>query len=134
MLTIDIEKTGDIAIVRCIGRIVRGESVATLRNTVVSKTNTRVILLDLSDVEAIDAGGLSAMVSLYHWSRSRGVQFSLVNPSHFIHEVLVRTGLDQVLEISKFEDLLAVLRSDLRGMSNRAMPPRHLPMAAACRA
>ncbi len=131
MLTIDIEKTGDIAIVRCIGRIVRGESVATLRNTVVSKANTRVILLDLSDVEAIDAGGLSAMLSLYHWSRARDVQFSVVNPSHFIHEVLVRTGLDQVLEISKFENLISVLRSDLKPLPHRATPTGQ---TMACRA
>jgi anti-anti-sigma factor len=132
MLTIDIEKTGDVAIVRCIGRIVRGESVATLRNTVVSGADTRVILLDLSYVEAIDAGGLSAMLSLYHWSRARGVQFSLVNPSHFIHEVLVRTGLDQVLEVSKFEDLLLVLRSQMAQLPTQAAHARHQPVPACC--
>jgi anti-anti-sigma factor len=133
MLTIDIEKTGEVAIVRCIGRIVRGESVSTLRNTVISGANTRVILLDLSDVEAVDAGGLSAMISLYHWSRSRGVQFSLVNPSHFIHEVLVRTGLDQILEVSNFEEVLTVLR-EAPLTSARTGHVGRFPQVACCQA
>src|SRR5277367_3375429 len=100
MLTIDVEKTGDVAIVRCSGRIVRGEEIFTLQDAVVSEKNTRIVVLDLSEVQMLDAGGLTALVALHHWAGSRGIQLKLVNPSHFVNEVLERTGLDRVFETS----------------------------------
>jgi len=109
MLTIDVEKTGDVAVVRCNGRIVRGAEVRTLRNAVVSENDTRIVVLDLSDVEMLDAGGLTALLSLHQWARSRGVQLKLVNPTHFVHEVLTRTRLDRVFDISSFDHALFIL-------------------------
>ena len=115
MLTIDIEKSGDVAVVRCAGRIVRGEEVCTLRNAVVSESDTRIVVLDLSEVESLDAGGLTALVSLHHWSRNHGIQLKLVNPSPFAHEMLARTGLNRVFDISSLHDALVVLSgSDCR--------------------
>jgi anti-anti-sigma factor len=109
MLTIDVEKTGDVAVVRCVGRIVRGAGVRTLRNAVFAETDIRIVVIDLSDVEMLDAGGLTALLSLHQWARSRNVQLKLVNPSHFVNEVLTVTGLDHVFEISRFEHALFVL-------------------------
>lgn len=109
MLNINVEKTGDVAVVRCAGRIVRGTEVFTLRNAVFSAKDIRIVVIDLSDVEMLDAGGLTALLSLLQWARSRNVQLKLVNPSHFVNEVLTRTGLDRVFEISTFEHALFVL-------------------------
>src|SRR5579864_704223 len=109
MLTIDVEKTGDVAVVRCTGRIVRGAEVRTLRNAVFAEKDIRVVVIDLSDVETLDAGGLTALLSLQQWAQSRKVQLKLVNPSHFVNEVLTRTGLDHVFDISTFEHALFVL-------------------------
>ncbi len=109
MLTIDVEKTGDVAVVRCVGRIVRGAGIRTLRNAVFSEKEIRIVVIDLSDVEMLDAGGLTAQLSLQQWARSRSVQMKLVNPSHFVNEVLTVTGLDHVFEISRFEHALFVL-------------------------
>jgi len=60
---------------------------------------------------------------LQEWAWSRNVQLKLVNPSHFVCEVLTRTGLNRVFEISKFEHALFVLG---------APDCRHLKYAAAC--
>lgn len=109
MLTIDVEKSGDVAVVRCGGRIVRGEEVCTLRNAVVAQKASRIVVLDLSDVESVDAGGLTTLLSLHEWARSRGVQLKLVNPSHFVYEVLTRTKLDRVLDISNLHHALHVI-------------------------
>jgi anti-anti-sigma factor len=109
MLTIDTETMGDVAVVRCNGRIVRGEAIFTLRNAVVSETDTRIVVLDLSEVESLDAGGLTALLSLHHWTRSHAIQLKLVNPSNFVREVLERTRLDRVFNISSFHDALQVL-------------------------
>jgi anti-anti-sigma factor len=109
MLTIDVEKTGDVAVVRCVGRIVRGAEVRTLRNAVFAEKDIRIVVIDLSDVETLDAGGLTALLSLQQWAQSRKVQLKLVNPSHFVNEVLLRTGMDRVFDISSFEHALFVL-------------------------
>ena len=109
MLTMDVEKTGDVAVVRLSGRIVRGEEVRSLRNAVVSEKDSRVVVLDLSEVESLDAGGLTTLLSLHQWARSRGVQLKLVNPSHFVHEILTRTKLDHVFDISTLDHALYVL-------------------------
>jgi anti-anti-sigma factor len=109
MLTIDVEKTGDVAVVRCVGRMVRGAGLRTLKNAVLSEKNVRIVVIDLSDVETLDAGGLTALLSLQQWARNCNVQLKLVNPSHFVNEVLTRTGLNRVFEISKFEHALFVL-------------------------
>ena len=115
MLTLDTEKTGDVAVVRCSGRIVRGEEVCTLRNAVVSERNTRIVVLDLSEVASLDAGGLTALVLLHHWTRNHGIQLKLVNPSPFVHEMLERTRLNRVFDISSLHDALVVLSgSDCR--------------------
>jgi anti-anti-sigma factor len=109
MLTIDVEKTGDVAVVRCVGRIVRGAEVRTLRNAVFAEKDIRIVVIDLSDVDMLDAGGLTALLSLQQWAQSRKVQLKLVNPSHFVNEVLIRTGMDRVFDISSFEHALFVL-------------------------
>ena len=87
MLNINVEKTGDVAVVRCVGRIVRGTEVFTLRNAVFSAKDIRIVVIDLSDVEMLDAGGLTTLLSLLEWARSRNIQLKLVNPSHFVNEV-----------------------------------------------
>jgi anti-anti-sigma factor len=109
MLTVNAEKTGDVAVVNCTGRLARGESAAALRHAVVAQKEMRVIVLDLTDLEFIDAGGLGTLVSLHHWSHGRGIQLKLVNPAPFVGDMLARTGLDRVLDVSSFADPLWVL-------------------------
>src|SRR6478735_4034526 len=109
MLTIDVEKSSGVAVVHCSGRLVRGAEVCTLRNAVVSEKTTRIVVLDLSQLEFMDGGGLNALVSLHHWTRNHGIQLKLVNPSRFVHEMLTRTRLNRVFDISSLHDALRVL-------------------------
>jgi anti-anti-sigma factor len=109
MLTIDVEKNGDVAVVHCSGRLVRGVEVSTLRNAVVSQKTTRIVVLDLSQVEFMDAGGLNALVSLHHWTRNLGIQLKLVNPSRLVREMLTSTRLNRVFDISSLHDVLTIL-------------------------
>jgi anti-anti-sigma factor len=108
MLTVRVERAEDVAIVNVSGRIVRGHE-STLQNAVHTEECARVIVLDLTDVETIDAGGLNLLVSLHRWTESRRAHLKLVNPRPFVYEMLTRTHLDCVFDISTFHHALAVL-------------------------
>jgi anti-anti-sigma factor len=133
MLTIDVEKAGDVAVVHCGGRLVRGAEVATLRSAVVSEKTTRIVVLDLSQLEFIDGGGLNALVSLHHWTRNHGIQLKLVNPSHFVNEMLTRTRLNRVFDISSLHDALRVLAGAECHHSRYAAGFMSLPQALAAK-
>jgi anti-anti-sigma factor len=76
---------------------------------VVSQKTTRIVVLDLSQVEFMDAGGLNALVSLHHWTCSHGIQLKLVHPSPLVREMLTRTRLNRVFDISSLHDVLTIL-------------------------
>src|SRR5690242_7081353 len=110
MFTVAVENTGNVAILRCAGRIVRGEAVSSLRNVVTSRTNMRIVVLDIACVEVLDAGGLSALLSLNEWTRNQGIQLKIVGPSPFIRRIFAITQLDHVLDISSLDQALQMLR------------------------
>jgi len=106
-------------VLQCAGRIVRGEALHLLKDVAVaSLTQTRVVVLDLSEVEMLDGGGLGMLVFLHRWTRDNGIQLKLVNPSNFAREVLERTGLTCVLHISSVDDAVEVLYSSDRATEN----------------
>lgn len=108
MLNVSVERAGDVVVIKSAGRIVRGQE-CVLRGVVTTQRAVRVIVLDLSDVESLDAGGLTLLVSLHHWAEDNRIQLKLVNPRPFVHEMLTRTHLDCVFDISSFDHALAVL-------------------------
>ena len=108
MLTVKTERAGDVAIIKCAGRIVRGQE-SILKTAVFQEKLARIIVLDLSDVESADAGGLTLLVSLHRWAESNRVHLKLVNPRPFVHEMLTRTHLDCVFDISTLDHALYVL-------------------------
>ena len=120
MLTIDVEKSGDVAMVRCVGRLVRGEKIRSLLQAVFSEKDTRMVVLDLSGLETLDGGGLAALLSLRQWALDRKVQLKLVNLSHFVREILGRTRLDRVFEISTLDRVIYALAGNNCQRANHA--------------
>jgi anti-anti-sigma factor len=108
-LRVDVSQSEDVAVLRCAGRIVRGGPVAVLKDAVISQKNTRIVILDLSDVEILDGGGLGMLVFLRRWTKENGIQLKLVNPSHLVRDLLERTRLADVFDISSVSDALAIL-------------------------
>jgi anti-anti-sigma factor len=98
MLSVMSENRGHAAILRCSGRIVAGEEAWTLYNTVISQQGKGVVVLDLTGVSGIDAGGLGVLVSLRRWARVGGVKLRLI-PSKAVQELLDLTGLGSQFEI-----------------------------------
>jgi anti-anti-sigma factor len=103
-LYIKTEQAGDVAVLQCTGRIVRGEALHLLKDAVTGLTRTRVIVLDLSGVRMIDCGGLGMLVFLHCWTRDNGIQLKVVNPSNFARQMLELTQLTIVLHVFSVED------------------------------
>ena len=97
---INTEQIGDVAVLQCAGRVGDPESLSVLKEAVTSLSELRVILLDMSSVEMLDARGLWMLVFLHNWACATGVQVKLVNPSKLVREMLEVTGLTSVLHVS----------------------------------
>lgn len=111
MLSIHIDNVGDIAIIECDGRIVRSDAALKLREAVNSQRDARIIVVDLSKVPALEAGGLGMIGFLHRWAKDHGIQIKLFNPRES-----VRCRLEQVSWMREFDiitrdemvDILAV--------------------------
>jgi anti-anti-sigma factor len=108
-LHIKSEQTGDVAVLQCAGRIVRGEALHLLKNAVTGLSQPRVVVLDLTEVDMVDGGGLGMLVFLHRWARDNDIQLKLVNPSSFVREMLGRTRLTCVFNISSVDDAVEIL-------------------------
>jgi anti-anti-sigma regulatory factor len=109
MLNVTVENIGELAVVECEGRIVQSEAAFRLREAVVSQTDARIVVLELSEVHAIEGGGIGMLVFLQQWARDHNIRFLLFNPSKS-----VRNGLKRARSISKFyiptiDEMMALL-------------------------
>ena len=96
-LQMDVVRKGEVALVRCRGRIVFGQEVDELRLSVLSllkKTNR--VVLHLAGIDQIDSEGLAGLVGLFISARNRGGELKLAEVSPKCREVLRVTRLDEV--------------------------------------
>lgn len=104
MLRIDIHATPQTAILHCTGRIVLGLEVETLRCMAESRAET-CLVLDLSEVHAIDAAGLGLLVELHCRAKNRNQGLRVMNPSRCVRALVTLTNLQSVLDVGYSEDL-----------------------------
>lgn len=117
-LHIDKKQTGDVAVLQCAGRIVSTESLCLLSDAVTGLSQSRVIVLDLSEVAMVGARGLGTLVSLHNWASANGIQLKLVNPSKLMREILDLTGLTSVLHVSSLDEVIEMFCSVDRTIEN----------------
>jgi anti-anti-sigma regulatory factor len=108
MLNLNVEKIGDVAVVHCEGRIVRSDAAFRLRDTVTQQRDARVVLLDLSDVGALEGGGLGMLVFLQMWTRAHGIQFKVFDPPAVVRQSLERAR-SAAIEIAGMGEVLSLL-------------------------
>ncbi len=106
MLRVMTENRGNAVIFRCTGRIVAGEEPWKLYNDVISQQGKRVVVLDLTGVSRIDAGGLGVLVSPRGWARFAGVELRVI-PSKLVEELLDLARLRSPFEIRSAEAALS---------------------------
>ena len=104
MLNATVQKVRDITVLRCHGRIVIGDAYTILRNAVLSQTHTRTLVLDLAQVDRIDAGGLGVLLGLREWAHANAIRLRLMNVMRHVEQVLELTKLDRVFEFCSAAD------------------------------
>jgi anti-anti-sigma factor len=107
MLKVHTKNLGSVAILCLQGRLLNDEA-ATLRRAVETQSQVRLLVLDLSRVSTIDAGGLGVMLELREHAQSKGIDFKLMNVSKLVSRLLEITGLDSVFEVTSAANVLPV--------------------------
>jgi anti-anti-sigma factor len=116
-LQYQVECLQDVAVIRCSGRMVRGAAVDAFRRRIEQLDRLRVLVLDLSEVDHLDAGGLGTLLLVRRWALQNSARMKLVNPPVFFRRVLEATHLNSVFEISSLKEALYILRPEC--------PPRY---------
>jgi anti-anti-sigma regulatory factor len=115
MLSVYIENIGEMAVIKCAGRIVRSEAAFKLREAVNSQSGARIIVLDLSEVSAIEGGGLGMLVFLQQWTHDHGIRLKLFNPRQSVRDRLEHVSFMQEFDIATLDEMMALLaRADGR--------------------
>lgn len=111
-LQYEIDRMQDVAVVRCSGRMVRGAALDTFRRSIDQLERLRVLVLDLSDIQQLDAGGLGTLLIVRRWAVQNSARLKLVNPPLFFRRILDATRLSSVFEISSLKEALYILRPE----------------------
>ncbi len=115
MLSVRSENIGDMAVIECEGRIVRSEAAFKLREAVTSQRGARIIVLDLSEVSAIEGGGLGMLVFLQRWAYDQDIRLKLFNPHQSVRDRLEQANSMQEFDIAALDEMMALLvRADSR--------------------
>jgi len=121
-LKFQVECLQDLAVVRCSGRMVRGAALDQFRRRIEQLMEqlerVRVLVLDVSAVEQLDAGGLGTLLQVRRWAAQRSVKVKLANPPAFFRRLLEATHLTSMFEISSLKEAICILRAN-------ECPPRY---------
>ena len=109
MFSVQVVESGHTAVLQCKGRIVRSDAAYALRETVTAQVTARVVVLDLSEVEALEGGALGMLVFLQRWTHDNGIKLKLFNPKAAVRRSLDRAGTVCNFELVSEVDVLAFL-------------------------
>jgi anti-anti-sigma factor len=110
-LKFQVECSQDVAVVNCSGRMVRGSALDEFRRRIEQLERVRVLVLDVSEVAQLDAGGLGTLLLVRRWAMQKSGKMKLVSPPVFFRRMLEVTHLAAVFEISSMKEAICILRS-----------------------
>jgi anti-anti-sigma factor len=112
MLQFLAQRSGEMVVLQCTGKIVAGEGLKGLQRTATTQ-RAAALIIDLRQVEALDAAGLGTFLRIKQWCDAQGMNLKFINPGKHVQEVLALTGLNSVLEVCPAptnDDVQAILR------------------------
>jgi len=103
-LSLQNQKSDDIVVVRCQGRIVMGAEITSLQHELEKLTVlTKKVVLHLGEVTFIDSVGLGALVRQFGTLRAKGGDLKLCQVSPFLLQVLQITNLLRIFPMHASE-------------------------------
>ena len=93
VLTFEIERDGDTAIVKCHGRLVAGTTEEFYQGVKDLLPQTKVVVVDLAELTYVDSSGLGTLVRLYTSARKLGCEFKLLHLGKQLRNLLKLTNL-----------------------------------------
>jgi anti-anti-sigma factor len=101
-----VHRNGDEVLLQCRGKLVAGRAIHVLR--LAAKTRPeRAVVLDLSQVPAMDAAGVGVLVELRHSLAAAGKQLRLSRVSSRVRRTIKLVRLDGVLELPNGQAMAA---------------------------
>lgn len=97
--TLEIDRAGDTATVRCIGRLVTGVNTSLYSQVSELIPQSKRIVLDLTGLTFMDSTGLGTLVRLYVVARSSGCSLELFNLGARVRELFRIANLLSVFTI-----------------------------------
>jgi anti-sigma B factor antagonist len=104
-LTLEIDRDGDTAIVRCTGRLIAGVSDFFYNKVKQLMPDHKRIVLDFTNLAQVDSMGIGSLVRLYVSAKSAGCELQLVNLGKRLRELLGITNLLSVFTICGESDI-----------------------------
>jgi anti-sigma B factor antagonist len=98
-LTLDVDRTGNAAVVRCSGKLVAGVNHLLYLEVSQLIPGSKRIVLDLTDLTHMDSTGLGTVVRLYVSAKSAGYSLELINLGKRIRQLLGVTNLFSVFTV-----------------------------------
>ena len=95
-LTLEIERADDVAVVKCHGQLVSGLTNVLYSNVRPLISEKKRVVLEMSEITAIDSVGLGTLVGLYTSSKTAGCELQLLNIGKRVRELL---GLTHLLDV-----------------------------------
>jgi anti-anti-sigma regulatory factor len=108
---VHVETVGEVAVVQCTGRLVHSDAAFRLRDVVLLHSTAGIVVVDLSEVETIEGGGLGMLAYLQRWAHDRHLKLKLFNPSHRVQDGLERAWMPR-LEIATTDELISLLKQE----------------------
>ena len=92
-LTLEVERSPDVAVVRCRGRLVSGAHDMFYAEVRPLIPNYKRVVLDLTDLAQMDSMGLGTLIRLYVSAKAAGCDLELINIGKKIRQLLGMTNV-----------------------------------------
>ena len=108
-LSATIQRLGDATVIHLTGRLVCGEGCSHLSDAVLNQSDAGMLVLNLAQVDGIDACGIGTLLRLQESVRSKGTVFKLMNAVDQVDRILLLTGLDHAFEFCSVRDQFCLM-------------------------
>jgi anti-sigma B factor antagonist len=113
MLSFTIYKLGSTTLFRCAGRFISGDG-ERLRDAVLNHAHAKTVVLDLAELQGIDAAGVGMLVSLHLWAQNMRIALKLMNLTPRVEEVLELTNVKAEFDVCSLVEMLDLLCDAIR--------------------